>query len=646
MKNLKYYASATVFLSSLLLSCSSQPMYSDVDVLKAKNTDKLYQLYERMEREYGVEKPSSDRARNIQGYQEKVGLEIANEKEQELLNSLGRDLSQHDIAKLNEAKRNAAPIQSYNDAVFVALIAQIDQNIFLKEKKFAKKRAEFQLLELDRAPRKVELLDEMAVIAGGDQAGSLRQERVTYIAGLFESAHVNMKSQRYEQVVLILNQLEVIEPEHKGLKGLEYALIEAEYEQQFWDALGSGDKNKSLALLKQLTAIPNYLQNNTDVLLIAKDLQALFLADADKNMQGMQVIAAYENYSSANYIQIKLGTVKRYSAGEENFLKVISNNFIAAQEANNIVLSYGLLSILEELQYDNALVEEFAPVINNAILEQATIKVLPRQINSKPESLEVAQVFSNALAKQIQTELKTKVIVYNITKQAQITDIEVAKNPSAWFEITGELLQANLATESSAETESKSVLVSYQTVANPEYETWSQLSSRKRKAVAEPAVTIEKSVYKDVVLSRVKISKKANLSVSYRLRDQNKNAVLFFNSQENSLSVDGVIQKGMREGLFSVEEKEAQLPLDTDIMGQLIADAVKEISLKIKPELEILEGRYLQAGEVAFVSNEYNQAAAQLAYANILALSKQKKTKLNTGLTSLEKMRLSMMRWK
>ncbi len=644
MKNIKVVTSAAVLLSCLLVACSSSPMYTDEDVLRAQNKGELYQLYDRMTLEYKQEKPSSERARNIQGYQVKVGVEIANEQERALLNNLGRDLSQHDIATLNKAKQDAASLQPYSEPVYIALVASFDQEIFLKEKIFAEKRAEFQLLTLEQAPRKVKLLDEMAVIAGGEQAEDLEQERSKYIASLFESARVNMKSQRYEQVVLILSQIEIIQPDYEGLKAMEYALIEAEYEQQFWDALGAGDKGQSLSALKRLTAIPDYLKNNQDVLSIAKDLQALFLADADKKMLNMQVIAAYDDYSKANYIQSKLSSMKSFTEGEKNFIRAIENKFLAAQERSNTVLAFGLLSILEELQYDNALVEEFAPSINNTMLDMATIKILPRQLNSRPDTIDVAQVFSNALAQQIQTDLQSKVIVYNLSKQAQLTDQELAQNPSSWFEVTGNLLHARLNSQNSAEQELKNVLVSYQTIANPDYESWSQLSSRKRQKLTEPSTTIEKPIYKDVAINRVKVTKKAELSVSYQLLNPSK-GVLFFSSQDNEIKAEGLVQKSVKEGLFSVPEQEAQLPLDADMMGQVIADTVMVIGQKIKPELEKLGSRYLQSGELAFMDGRFNDAATQLAYSSVLSQSKGKKIQLTDGASTIEKMRLSMMRW-
>ncbi|MCK5880677.1 MAG: hypothetical protein KAG18_02310 [Sinobacterium sp.] len=646
MKTIKRYAGISLLASCLLAACSSQPMYSDVDVLKAKNKGNLYTLYEHMGSEYTLEKPSSERARNIQSYQEKVGLEIANEKEQDLLNRIGRDLSLLDIAALNKAKSDAVPIQVYNDAVYVALTARLDQEIFLKEKLFAQMHAEYQLLPLSQSTRKVELLDEMAAIAGGEQAESLHKEQLKYIAGLFEDAERNMKSQRYEQVVIILEQLLLVSSDEAALKTLEYALIEAEYEQQFWDALGAGDKNKSLELLKRLTAIPNYLQNNPDVLSIAKDLQALFLADADKKMLTQEVVSAYDDYSKANYIQVQLGTGKQYTKGEENFIRVIENKLIAAQEANNTVLSYGLLSILEELQYSHPMVEEFAPQVNNALLDEATIKILPRQLNASAETLEVAQVFSNALAKQLESALKVRVSVYDLSKQSSITEQDMSVNPGAWFEVTGDLLRAQISSENEAEQETKNVLVSYQTVVNPDYEAWSQLSSRKRKVATEPAATIEKEVYSDVAINRVVITKQASLSVSYRLVDEAKKKVLFFSSHDGEVIARGVVQKAQKVGLFAVDEQEAQLPLEADMMGQLVADAVMAVTLKLKPELAALNKRYSQFGEIAFLDKDYNKAAAQLAYADVLAQSQRKRLTYRKGLSASEKMRLSMIRWK
>jgi len=647
LQNIKSIKVTLLSACIILAACSSVPMYEERHVLKAKNTGGLYTLYAQMENELAQEKPSSERAENIRQYRHKVGEEIAIEKEQTLLNTMGRDLSQHSISKLNKAKQDAADIQSYNETIYLALISQLDEEIHNKEKAVAAKQAEYEQLGLLDSARKMQLLAEMVELTGGEQGQALQAKRDAYLSDLLADAKAQMQVQKYEQVVVILDQIEKLDPQFPGLQDMRYALIEAEYEQQFWDALSAADKQKSYELLKKLTAIPNYLQKKSEVVDIVKHLQNLFLEDAARSMASMSIVSAYSDFSRANFIQQQLGEVKSFSEAERQFIRVMENKFLKAQEAGEIVKAYGFLSIIEELEDDNALIEEHAPTVNNALLQQATVKVLPKPLNSKVEDKELAKVFADALAKRLQDIMKAQVEVYPLERQSSLLALSERANPSAWFEVSGELLQAEQSSDSKAEQEVRNVLVSYQTVENPEYVAWSQLSKRQRKEKAEPAITIEKPVHKDVTINKVLINKHVKLNASYRLIDQQSKSVLFFSSQEAEQSAEGVVQKAIKEGLFELEAQDAQLPLDADLLGQTIADAVVGMADQLKPELEKLDARYTKAAELAFIDQAYTQAAEQFAYADVLAKSKKKTlTEQQRAAEIAERMRYSMMRWK
>jgi hypothetical protein len=200
--------------------------------------------------------------------------------------------------------------------------------------------------------------------------------------------------------------------------------------------------------------------------------------------------------------------------------------------------------------------------------------------------------------------------------------------------------------ETVSESELKNVLVSYETVVNPAYEAWSALSSRKRKAATEPPSTIEEPVYKDIRIEREQLNKIADVAFSYRLLAQGQQAVIFFDSQANQLQAKGTNQLAVNEGEFSVAEQQAQLPSDEDLLMQLMNDAAMQLGEKIKPEIEGLESRYLQTGEIAYAQSDFNQAAAQLAYWHVLAQSQSKPMNFREGPSLEDKMRFSIMRWK
>ena len=108
----------------LLTACSSKPLMTDRDVLVAQNRGELQTMYDQIQQELQLEKPSSERAANLRHYHEMVGEKIANEKEARILNGLDRDVEKQTISRLQQAKNEAGVL-----AKITRILAQKQINI-------------------------------------------------------------------------------------------------------------------------------------------------------------------------------------------------------------------------------------------------------------------------------------------------------------------------------------------------------------------------------------------------------------------------------------------------------------------------------------------------------------------------------------
>ena len=174
---------SSLVLAGLLSACGTDPIVTEMDILAAKNGNTLPQLYQRLLTDQKTAKASSDWAESIRVNLGKVGKEIALEKEQKILASLQRDkaiydpialMKQHDIASLQQTLKRSADIEKYNKGVYYGLARQFEQVINDKNVEVRVRQTNFASMQDKDSVKKVQLLDEIAAISGGDSPVQMR----------------------------------------------------------------------------------------------------------------------------------------------------------------------------------------------------------------------------------------------------------------------------------------------------------------------------------------------------------------------------------------------------------------------------------------------------------------------------------------
>lgn len=635
-----------VITSSVLAACSSEPMITDRDVLVSQNRGQLLQMYDQMKTDLATVKPSSERATNLRKYISVVGEKVADDKEAVILNDLKRDLELHDIATLEKAKADSVEIKGYNEKVYLGLVLQLDTTISKKMEEISSKQKTFNQLTIKASKEKVTLLDEVALIYGGEKGEAVKAQKQSYIDGLFVSAQKEMQKKRFEDVLVYLDQLDIVSPEYPGVQDMRYALIAAEYQQQFWDALGSGDQNKSFMTLTKLNEIPGYFEKNPDVKGIAVELSAVFMDEGNKRMAGSSVIGAYDAYSKANFIDLALQkeqSNKIYSEQELKFIAFVEKRLQQYVSSSDFVPAYGYLSILQELQANNANIGMYAKHINDAMIGYAKIKLVPAYLTDNKGNRELSREVIYQVKTRLPDVLSAQVkFVERALTSADYTRTKVNQkvNPASYYFLTGEIIDTHIKTNQKETVTTENVLIGSKTVENPTYVVWANLKKREQKKKPQPPMTIQMPVKQDVQISKTVVNKNAELQVTYRFAVAS-GKVAFADAIDEKIEIFDEEIAGIEVGEFKQEAKVLDLPTDEVLYQRMANSAADEMLASLKENLDSFERLYLKNAESAAVKRSDNSAFSNYAYYNVLLDSRGKK-----DAELLKKVRHHAIRWK
>lgn len=624
----------TLLCASLLLSaCASTPLLTDRDVVTAENRGQLNKLYQDIHHDLENSKPSSELAQNRQQFLPIVGRKIAEQKEREILARLEHDFAKHDVATLETELKNTTEIEQYNREIYLELTMQLQKAIDDKERNVREKQFQFQQLDDNRAIEKVQLLNEIAEIYGGEKQQVTQQELQAYIDSLFASAEQALTAKRNEDVRGYLNSLQIIAPADERLVQVKHSLIIVENEQAFWDALSKGQTDKAFETYQLLTTIPDYIEKHVDVVPVAEDMIRFFVAAGNKSMSSFAIAAAYQSYTKANYIKESLNQEKTFADGETKFIDHIASKIKTTVAQKQWAAAYGLSLILQEFQPTHDVLQEYGAQINQAVLDEATFKLQVKNFVSLEQG--------SSLGAKVSQEIKQQVDVASNKDIINISDDETPANSAGVYWLSGEVLAAKVSQTTANIEETQNVLVSNQKVENPEYVTWSKLTAREKKYTPEPEAIIEVPVHEDVVLHKTRLEKTVVMSLSYRLTDAKTGRVVFADAINREMQKQADQIQGVKRGLFVQEAQQAELPDNVTLLEQVTAEIAQQIAKNVVEQSAALQPKYVKLGDQAVVAEHFNNATNYYAFGYIM---KQAQHQADDDL--LEKLKTYAIRWK
>jgi hypothetical protein len=308
--------------------------------------------------------------------------------------------------------------------------------------------------------------------------------------------------------------------------------------------------------------------------------------------------------------------LRDYNSSELQFLAIIDKKLKLAFESKNYLPAFGYLSILSEFQSEHPSIERYGQTLNNAMLEQATIKFVPSYLTDTKGHKQLSREVIFQVGKQLSDATKGHVkFIERALSSAEFTPSKVLQkaNPGAYYFFSGEILSASVTSSQKQIISEEEVLTSYLTVENPEYVAWSNLKRRQQEKLAQPEMTMQIPVMKNVEVVKDLVTKDARLAVSYRFAKAEGKVVLV-DAVDELISVSDEGNKGIDEGLFKQEEKLVELPSDEVLYQQLANAAAAKIVALVKDNVEMLENRYALDAQEAALANNSNIAFENYVY--------------------------------
>jgi hypothetical protein len=123
----------------------------------------------------------------------------------------------------------------------------------------------------------------------------------------------------------------------------------------------------------------------------------------------------------------------------------------------------------------------------------------------------------------------------------------------------------------------------------------------------------------DVSIEVILYRKVGLFSVSYRVVDATTAKVVFTDSVRAKIQYEDTSSEGVELGDFKMEFKLASLPSDVEILSELADEASAKIGTELAEILKDPEMVYAEAGDRYVEEGNFAAAAAQYAYAIVLA---------------------------
>lgn len=628
-------------IAALLLSaCASEPMVTDTDVLVAENRGELQALYQRLDAELASSKASSNKTQNRQLYLTKVGRKIAEQQERDILNRLDRDLAKQDVSTLQQALADGKAIEPFNREIYLDLTLQLEKAINEKMQLINEKEQQFSVWDHQHAPQKVQLLDQIALLWGGDKAVETQKRRSDYLASLYQQTELALTHQRPEDVRRYLKHFQEIDPNYPDLDRLRHGLIIEEYEQQFWLALSKGQTDLAFATFKELNQIPDYLTKHPDVVPAAEEMMRYFIAQGNRYFASFSLSSAYQSFSRARYVKDALKQGAQYHEAEVKFIDYLARRLQTYVDNNQSIPAYGFISILQELQPEHALVAQHKESVSVALLDLASLKLVPTPFTAVVSDAELSMRLEQDVVTAVEQAIDGNHKMLAANAMSRIDAAKLA-NAASYYFIHAELIDAGTRLKEISAEENRKVLVSYQQVENPDYVAWTKLKKRDKKIIPEPAAIIEVPVEETVVLQKTLFEKESRMSVAYRLVSALDGQVVFADAINQSEIFTADLYQAFEQGLFVVEATEPNLPSDEAVLQQLSQSVAKEIASKIAERAQLLPVALANIADMSVVSEDFNRAASHYAFSDVLTQAEGKQN-IELG----EKLRNYAIRWK
>ncbi len=620
----------TVLLASFLTACgSSGPKYTSKTIDAAEAQGQLAALYQQMSSQLEQMNRKSSAGQALQVQLNDVGSRLGKSREQEIRQSLkpaDASIALFSLADLREAIKQAEPIKAWDNARYVALVADLEGMSHATGTAIDNSLKRLGELTDKESAAKLNEFDQLIWLTGGNGAAEFTQQQNDYIEDLYQKGLQAVELKQYtlaEQYLSVVNERQ---PGYKTLSSVWGKIKVGALEQNFWDLLAQGKPDAAYDEFVALTKSDNFELVRPQVAAAGSDISNYFLELAQNAHKKGDFSTAYSSFSRARYIRDSLGKKGSLTKADLVFIKDVYSRYQKAESKGEVGIAYGYLLMLKELDENHSAVKRDLRTLTEKTLQLAKIKVATAPFSNATTDRE----FGKSLASKVSQYLLEK-ISQDITLLQQAEFDQIQNNYNDWdsslylsyYKVEGNIQQSAVEINEKRFNKKRRVVTGYKKEVNPEHTKWLALSSSKRKEIAEPSPTVDVPQTEDIDLASITIQKTGIFSAIFRLVNPRTHEVLFVDSVTEKQEYEGETIEGVELGVFKQEGKAADLPSDSEILEALSRTISVKIGDSLIEKLSDPEKQYHRYAYRAIEEGKTEAAARNFAYATVLTARKQ-----------------------
>jgi curli biogenesis system outer membrane secretion channel CsgG len=302
-------------------------------------------------------------------------------------------------------------------------------------------------------------------------------------------------------------------------------------------------------------------------------------------------------------------------------LSGLEARFEAAKVANNIESAYAHLLMIADFDNANATYRANIANMRNAVQQRAVKKVTTTEFKNSAQRHDYGSVLSSFITQHLFEKIPNDVRIverqqYEAIVREQTLSGQAQGLSAVDYLITGSLLESKVDTTEVQGKKIMRVVVGRETIPNPAYTTWLEMSNKERKKVDQPSETISVDKHENITVGITEHRKLGIVSVGYRLVDSESGKILFPDSISKDIEHTDNSTEGVEMGEFVLPFKLANLPSDVEILDKLVRELSEEVGTKLVDLLKDQELKYLEIAETGLADNDCNKAVHAFARAS------------------------------
>lgn len=355
-----------------------------------------------------------------------------------------------------------------------------------------------------------------------------------------------------------------------------------------------------------------------------------------------QTAISEENLQTAYDHLIRTRAISKLVPPEEvdnstssEFLSQIYLNARDAYENNQPALAFAYLQIITD--FDEVTPEHQTMLQNTEkqLYDRSVIKLAASQFDSPSNApglgalitAALVEYFVNADRKDIR--ILERDSIESVLKEQEIKALSEGgeiKLSSADFLVQGAVLEANVDESSQQTRRTKRVVTELETVSNPEFLRWQQLSEGARAKQPRPLETIEKELKENISFNVTEHRKLGSVTTSFRIINPDNAKLLHAETLSAEQRHSDSSIEGLEIGLFQQPAQTADLPANQKILRTLTQDQATEIAEKLVAQMQNPEERYLAQSQILQAAGNNRSAVTELGKAIMLRKAKAEPT--------------------